>query len=80
MHEWGIAQAIVDRITAVVKENRLTRVKLVKLNLGKKLGIAKEELLFCIKTISNNKLLAECDFAINEDDSAAAGLEYIEGD
>lgn len=80
MHEWGIANSIIKKIAAAAKENGLGKVKSARLNLGKKLGIGKEEFLYCLNTIIKNNPLEGCEFIVNEDNSSLVSLEFIEGD
>lgn len=80
MHEWGIAQNIMGKIAAAAREHGLICVKQAKITLGRKLGIGKDEFLFCLKHSIEDKRLQTCEFIIEEDDSSLACLECVDGE
>lgn len=80
MHEWGIAYNLIEKIVDAAKKNDLSEVKRVNISLGKRLGITKEEFLFCLTTIAKDDPVKKCEFVIEENDSGLAGLESIEGE
>lgn len=79
MHEWGIAQSIIEKIVAAAKENNLTTVSEAGVILGKHLGITKEEFLNCLQISAKEKHLENISFKLKEDDSHLASIEYVEG-
>lgn len=81
MHEWGIAQGIIDKIKTAARDNSIEKVSRAQIKLGRKLGISRDEFLFCLKSVSQkDELLEGCDFRVEEIDSKLASLEAIETD
>ncbi len=81
MHEWGIAQSIIDKVRDAAGQNKLAAVTKVEINLGSGLGITVGEFLFCLKALTKeNALFERCTFVMAEVDAATASIEAIEGD
>jgi Zn finger protein HypA/HybF involved in hydrogenase expression len=79
MHEWGIAQAVIEKIVTAAKENKLTTISEAGIILGKHLGITKEEFLNCLQISAKEKHLENISFNIQEDESHLASIEYVDG-
>ena len=81
MHEWGIAVNIMQKVEEAVKSNGLKKVVKVDINLGKGLGISREEFEFCLKTISKDEIEFQgCVFDIKITDAKLASIEGIDAE
>ena len=80
MHEWGIATNIIEKIRKYAIMNKLKKVTLAEITLGKGLHIGLDEFRACLVALAKDDCVSACTFEIKEDDSKLARLELLEGE
>ena len=71
MHEWHIAEELLDQVCSQAKENRINKITRIQVDLGEDSHITEEALRFCFQLLSEETIAKE---AVLETRSAAGGF------
>lgn len=80
MHEWHITQELVDQVCAQAKENQMTKVTRVQVELGKDGHITEDSLRFCFQLLSEKTIAKEAVLEVKPSAGDALVLVSFEGE
>lgn len=66
MHEFKIAQKVIEIIETKAKHNAIAKVKVARLRIGRMAAFQKEQLEFCLSSFGKNDALEGVKFEIDE--------------
>ena len=80
MHEWHITEELLDQVCAQARENRISKVTKVQVELGKDSHITDESLRFCFQLLSEKTIAKEAVLEIKPSAGSDLKLVSFEGE
>lgn len=81
MHEWKIAEAILEELEEMAKNNSMKKIKRVYLSVGRDSHLTEESVRFCLNSLKKADLFEETLFEIKmRDDMKGVIIESVEGE
>jgi len=80
MHEWHITEELLDKVCAQARENRISKVTKVQVELGKDGHITEDSLRFCFQVLSEKTICGEAVLEVKSSAGNALTLVSFEGE
>ena len=80
MHEWHITEELLDQVCTQARENRISKVTKVQVELGKDSHITDESLRFCFQLLSEKTIAKEAVLEIKASAGSDLKLVSLEGE
>lgn len=80
MHEWHIAEELLDQVCSQAKENRISKITRIQVDLGEDSHITEEALRFCFQLLSEKTIAEEAVLKIRPSAGGFVSLVSFEGE
>ena len=80
MHEWHITEELVKQLCTQAKDNRISRITRVMVELGEDSHITEDWLRFCFQVLSESTIAGEADLEIQSSAGNAVMLVSFAGE
>ncbi len=80
MHEWHITEELVNTVCAQAKENRISKLTKIQVELGKDSHVTEDSLRFCFQLLSEKTMAREAVLEIKSSAGGFLSLVSLEGE
>jgi len=80
MHEWHIAEELLEKVCSQAKENRISKITRIQVDLGEDSHITEEALRFCFQLLSEKTIAKEAVLEIRPAAGGFVSLVSFEGE